>query len=375
MRCLDKEKLVENIESRMRGNMAESIVGGASVWVWQDGQELYRNHFGPGVSEKTVYRLASMTKPITAVAALKQIEAGKLRLTDPVDKYYPEFRDTPMVQAVNGELVKVGKPESLPTVLHLLTHTSGIGGGEVEALHHRDMPPEDKACLQRAIRCHAARGMQFEPFTDVQYSGRAAFDVLAGILEKVTDMPYDEYLQNSVFAPCGMENMTFAPSAEQWERMIPMHDRVEGNSVPGQTWDGCVFQDVPVTHFLGGAGLASTLEDYSHFVRMLLAGGEFEGNRILKPESVALMATPHVPESLYPRLKRWGLSVKVVTSTEYGRLPVGAYGWSGAYGTHFWVDPENRIGAVYMKNSRYDGGGDAITSAEFEEDVTNALGR
>ena len=156
--------------------------------------------------------------------------------------------------------------------------------------------------------------------------------------------------------------------------MLPMHDRVDGISVPGKTCEGCVFESVPTTHFAGGAGLASTLEDYSHFAKMLLHRGEFEGNRILKPESVALMATPHLPLSLYPRLKRWGLGVKVVDSPEYGRLPVGCFGWSGAYGTHFWVDPENDITAIYMRNMRWhDTHGCGSIGREFEKNVMAAL--
>ena len=373
MQYLDREKLVENLETRMRGNMDANIIGNASLWVWQAGEEVFRRHFGPEASETSVYRLASMTKPITAVAALKQIEAGKLNLTDTVEKFCPEFRNAPMVAVENDKLVEVGKPKNLPTVMHLLTHTSGIGGGVAESLQHRNKTAADNATLQNSVHYFAASGLNYEPFTNVVYSGTAAFDVLAGILERITDMPYDEYLKTAIFEPCGMVDTTFAPTASQWERMIPMHDRVDGKSVPGHTWDGCVFENVPVTHFAGGAGLASALEDYTHFARMLLQGGEFGGNRILKPESVALMATPHVPQWLMPRTKRWGLAVKVVTDVEYGRLPLGCFGWSGAYGTHFWVDPENRIAAIYMKNSRYDGGGDAITSAEFEEDVTNAL--
>ena len=373
MKFLDREKLRENIETRMQGNMDAHIIENASVWVWQDGKDVYRNHFGPDASEASVYRLASMTKPITAVAALQQIEAGRLALTDTVDKFYPEFRNAPMVAIQNGQLVPVGKPERMPTVMQLLTHSSGIGGGEIEALQHRAKSVEDNATLQNTVRYFAASGLNYEPFTNVVYSGTAAFDVLAGILEKITDMPYDEYLKTHIFDPCGMVDTTFAPNAAQWERMLPMHDRNDGKSVPGMVWEGCVFENVPVTHFAGGAGLASTLEDYSHFAKMLLRQGEFEGNRILKPVSVALMATPHLPMTLYPRLKRWGLGVKVVDSPEYGRLPVGCFGWSGAYGTHFWVDPANRITAIYLKNSRYDGGGDAITSAEFEQDVTDAL--
>lgn len=372
MRYLDRDKLVENLETRMRGNMDANIIGNASLWVWQDGKEVYRKHFGPEASEDSVYRLASMTKPITGVAAMKLIETGKLALTDPVDKFYPEFRKIPLVKVENDRLVEIGKPEKMLTVMHLLSHTSGFGG-EVEGIQQRQIDAHSNATLQNAVRYFAEAGIGFEPFTNVMYSGRAAFDVMAGIVEKITDMPYDEYLKKTVLEPCGMVDTTFAPTKAQWDRMIPMHDRVDGKSAIGQTWENCVFENIPVTHFAGGAGLAATLEDYTHFARMLLNGGEFEGNRILKPETVALMATPHVPETLMPRPKRWGLSVKVVTQEEYGRLPVGCFGWSGAYGTHFWVDPENKIAAIYLKNSRYDGGGDAITSAEFEQDVTNAL--
>lgn len=372
MRYLDEKRLVSNIENRMRNNMEAGIIGGASVWVWQDGKELYRRYFGKGVSDKTVYRLASMTKPVTGVAAMKLVEAGKLHLNDPVDQYFPEFRSLPMVALENGRIVKTGKPEKLPTVLHLLTHTSGFGG-EVEGVQQRQIDARSNATLQNAVRYFAEAGIGFEPFTNVMYSGRAAFDVLAGIIERITDMSYDEYLKETIFDPCDMVDTTFAPTKEQWSRMIPMHDRVDGKACPGSTVDGCVFENVPVTHFAGGAGLASTLEDYSHFARMLLSGGEFDGNRVLKPETVALMATPHVPQWLMPRPKRWGLSMKVVTQEDYGRLMLGCFGWSGAYGTHFWVDPENKITAIYLKNSRYDGGGDAITSAEFEMDVTNAL--
>ena len=313
-----------------------------------------------------------MTKPVTGVAAMKLVEARKLHLKDPVDRFFPEFRDLSMVALENGRLVKTGKPEKLPTVLHLLTHTSGFGG-EVEGVQQRQIDARSNATLQNAVRYFAETGIGFEPFTNVMYSGRAAFDVLAGIIERITDMPYDEYLKETVFDPCGMVDTSFAPTKEQWSRMIPMHDRVDGKACPGSTVDGCVFENVPVTHFAGGAGLASTLEDYTHFARMLLSGGEFDGNRVLKPETVALMATPHVPQSLMPKMKRWGLSMKVVSSIDYGRLPLGCFGWSGAYGTHFWVDPENKITAIYLKNSRYDGGGDAIASAEFEMDVTNAL--
>ena len=107
----------------------------------------------------------------------------------------------------------------------------------------------------------------------------------------------------------------------------------------------------------------------AHVRGQLLHGGD----GIISPESVKLMSTPHVPLSVQQRNKRWGLAVKVVSDESYESLPVGSFGWSGAYGTHFWVDPENKITAVYMKNSQYDGGGDSVTGKNFEWDVTLSM--
>ena len=179
-------------------------------------------------------------------------------------------------------------------------------------------------------------------------------------------MKYGDFLKNNIFDRLGMTDTSFEPN---WERVIGMHNYLDGKAVKGDTNEGCVFSDFPISHQLGGAGLVSTIDDYCKFAEMLLNGG----NGIISPESVKLMSTPSVPYSVQKRNKRWGLSVKVVSDESYQSLPVGAFGWSGAYGTHFWVDPENKITAVYMKNSHYDGGGDAITAKNFEWDVTLSM--
>ena len=124
---------------------------------------------------------------------------------------------------------------------------------------------------------------------------------------------------------------------------------------------------------MGGAGLVSTLEDYSHFTDMLMNGGVYGGKRLLSEASIGNMATPRISEYKRNRTRYWGLSVRVITTEEYRVLPVGAFGWSGAYGTHFWIDPVNRIEAIYLKNSRFDGGSGAVTSANFEKDVFDSL--
>lgn len=154
---------------------------------------------------------------------------------------------------------------------------------------------------------------------------------------------------------------------------IPQYDKIDGTGAVYPMKPGCVFDETPCTHFLGGAGLISSLDDYIRFAQMLLRGGEINGNRILSENTVKFMSEPQVPESIMHGNERWGLGMRVITSDEYKYLPKGTFGWSGAYGTHFWVDPVNGITAVYMKNSVYDGGSGAITAANFEKDVFNSL--
>ena len=170
-----------------------------------------------------------------------------------------------------------------------------------------------------------------------------------------------------------MVDPTFAPTPEQWERMIPMHDRVEEKSVVKPTKPGTIFEGFPTTYFAGGAGLASTLRDYIRFAEMLQNGGRLDGVQILTEDSVRQMATPQLPKAIAPGNEVWGLGVRVIARDAYGPLPVGTFGWSGAYGTHFWVDPVNKITAIYLKNSHYDGGSGAKTARQMEEDVHQSL--
>jgi CubicO group peptidase (beta-lactamase class C family) len=187
-------------------------------------------------------------------------------------------------------------------------------------------------------------------------------------------MPYEAFLKKEIFGPCRMIDTTFEPTPSQWPRLIAMHDKKDGESILGETFEGCVFEFVPPSNPLGGAGLISSASDYLNFAHMLMNDGDFEGRRILSKNAVEEISTPHVPEGIQSGVQRWGLGVRVITSENYGRLPVGTYGWSGAYGTHFWIDKENQTVGIYMKNSRYDGGSGARTSASFEKDVITALG-
>lgn len=384
MKLLNKELLKKNLTKRISSDMAAGIISGSAALVRQNGEIICEEYFGssvPGgsipVNERTIFRLASMTKPITAAAALILVSRGQLRLDDPVEKYLPAFGQMHLAALdENGNLIDAGPVTEKITVLHLLTHTSGIGTAEVGDKQMASMTAKDNCTLENSVDYYSRQGLAFLPFSAQAYSPLAAFDVLARIIELITGEDYNTFLKRELFIPCDMPDTTFLPSTDQWSRIITMHNLVDGCSCVGETTENCTFFDVPCSHYLGGAGLISTARDYSNFAEMLLNRGYFKNHRILPGELIDLMGTPHVPESIMPGPERWGLSVRVITSKDYGDhgiLPVGTFGWSGAYGTHFWVDPVNRITAVYMKNSLYDGGSEAVTSRHFEEDVNASL--
>ena len=369
MHHIDVEYLSKNISKVAEYDLAENNVFGSSYIVCQHGKTVYKKHFGYSDSEskiptddKTIFRLASMTKPITAVAILILIDRGKLSLDDEVSKHLPEFEDIHIITPDGEDL---GLPKNPPTIKHLLTHTSGFGG--TKAVKTDDY---DKKSIQNTINCFAKAGLDFEPSSQEAYSAFAAHDALALVIERLTGKDYAAFLQEEIFSPCGMTDTTFIPTEEQWCRMMTMHNKKDDKSCVGETIAGCVFEDFPATHKLAGAGLASTLADYSLFAQMLLNKGNANGIQIVSKDTFDLMPQPYISAYGY---EHWGLSVRVVTDEEYKYLPVGAYGWSGAYGSHFWVDPVNDITAVFMKNSRFDGGAGNMSAQRFEKAVYYAL--
>ena len=151
----------------------------------------------------------------------------------------------------------------------------------------------------------------------------------------VTGEDYETFLKKNIFEPCGMKDTGFIPTEDQWSRLVGMHDRVEEKSVRKEMKAGCVFGNYPCTNFLGGAGLFSTLPDYSRFAEMLLRGGEIDGNRILTEESVRYIGTPRVPETIMGPRERWGLAVRVIVGEHC--MTKGCFGWSAE--VHQSCDP------------------------------------
>lgn len=372
MRLLDRTLLAENIETRLLGDIRDNNMFGASVIVKQSGNTVYKNHFGTvscdsriPVSDKTVYRLASMTKPVTAVAVLILEDRGFLSTDDPIEYYLPSF-SAPYLLGENGEKVPVTEKIKIS---HLLTHTSGVGSG---AIHNRTeslITQKDRATVESYVDFVSRQPLSFIPGTKQEYSPFAAFSVLVAIVQKLTGCDFENFIKREIFMPLSMTDTTFEPSEKQWSRIIAMHNKKDGESKAVKLLDGCIFPPYPTANRLGGAGLVSTLNDYEHFADMLLGRGVYNGKRIISEDAYMKMATPQIPEKLYPSNRRWGFGTRVITKPSYRIRPVGSFGWSGAFGTHFWVDPENEIVAVFLKNSYYDGGSEAITAMNFEKDV------
>ena len=370
--ALDKTTLTKNIDEIAKYDFDNNKIFGSAYYVY-DNCEIVEKCYGNmslnsdmPITNTTLFRLASMTKPITAVATLVAMEKGFLSLDDTVDKYIPAFKQI-QIKDASGAISGV---KNLPTILNILTHTSGIGSDSQKLAA---MTGADQATLDSAITFYIGSGLDFEPGTKQAYSATGAFDVLVKIIETATGEDYLQFLQKNIFEPCNMKDTTFLPTDEQWGRIVDMHQQVNGENAVAKMPEGCIFGNVPVTHYLGGAGLVSTLQDYANFAKMLLNGGQGENGKVISKTSVKLLSSPQVSKDVMPGNARWGLGVRVISEKSYPYLPVGSFGWSGAYGSHFWIDPVNNVFAVYMKNSQVDGGASNESANKFEKAVYTAL--
>lgn len=379
MKIIDKDKLENTLKKRIEGDVNSGRVGGASVCVMQDGECVYKNCFGYKdvetreiLTSDTVFRMASMTKPITAVCIMILEEQNRISVDDPISKYIPDFAHMNIGETDrDGNIKKLEEAKRPLTIRRLLSHKSGFESGDIGYKQREKMTAEDKKTLKTAVEFYKNLLLEFEPETDTRYSPVGAFDVLARIVELVSGKDISDFAEENIFAPLGMNNTTFAPTEEMWGKMAVMHDYKDETAI-NSDMPRCVFADFPPTYHCGGAGVVSCLDDYTKFAQMLLNEGEYNGVKILSAESIKKMTEPNPPAECKKYSELWGLGVRVNRNGFYKRLPEGAFGWSGAYGTHFIVDTENKITAVYLKNSLFDGGSGAITSAHFEEDVYSA---
>jgi CubicO group peptidase (beta-lactamase class C family) len=313
----------------------------------------------------TLFRMASMTKPITAVAVLMMMEEGKLILSDPVSKYIPEFKN-PKVAVWNlpndprGAGVRLVTADREVTLQHLLTHTAGLAvntEGPAGEFYRQANLSQEGISLAEYCKRAGALPLNFQPGTQWQYTSTVGFSILGRVVEIVSGMNLDQFFRQRIFAPLGMNNTFFNIPPERMADVATVYTRSD---------KGLMKQNLPrplppgVEFFAGSGGLTGSAQDYLEFCQMLLNGGQWNGARLLSRKSVELMtdnAIGNLDLANYPVQGQnlsgygFGLGVRVRKSTgASGWLgSVGDYGWAGANGTYFWIDPkEQLIGMVLM---------------------------
>jgi CubicO group peptidase (beta-lactamase class C family) len=328
------------------------------------------------MQKDAIFRIMSMTKPVVGVATLMMIEEGKVRLTDPVSRFIPELKDLKVAVTMTpaGPPPAPGTPErfyTVPaereiTVRDLLTHTSGLVSGGVSNREAQKVALKGKETLADYLPRLGGVPLAFQPGTRWAYSAQAGFDALARIVEVASGMPFDKFARQRIFDPLGMKDTFFYP-AEGNARMAALYRRgekgLEKQNNPG-------FMNG--AYFSGGGGLMSTAEDYFQFAQMLLNGGELNGKRLLGSKTVEVMTSVAAPDTLpgRPKGEGYGLSVRVVNDpiARSSFMSAGTFGWSGAYGTHFFVDPQEKIVGVLMTQTP-----DQPVRLDFENAIMHAI--
>jgi len=311
-----------------------------------------------------IFRMASMSKPVTGVAILILMEEGRLRLSDPVSKFIPEFSDTQVARLRDGEEFNLASRElpdyyTVPasreiTVRDLLTHTSGLESGGLGArIGNRMAPRVTSFNLADYIPTLGKVPLDFQPGTRWRYSALAGIEVLGRIVEVASGTTFDRFLEERIFTPLGMQDTAFVVPPDKRSRLVTLYERNDdGQLVPRDGNPGWLDT---TTLFSGGGGLYSTADDYLRFAQMLANGGELDGQRILGLRTVELMASNHVGDLYGPDANRaeglgFGLTVDVVLDPVLAdsRKGKGSFGWGGAFGTYFWVDPYNDLVGLLM---------------------------
>ncbi len=302
------------------------------------------------MQKDTIFRIMSMTKPIVSVSMLMMMEEGKVRLTDPVSRFVPELKELKVAVAQAGggtdapfDVVPAAREI---TVRDLLTHTSGLVSGPISTREARKVALAGRETLADYIPRLARVPLEFQPGTRWAYSPQAGFDVLARIVEITSGQPFDRFTRERIFEPLAMKDTFFYP-ADGNPRIVTRYD-----ASPTGLQKAVNPGFMNGAYFSGGGGLMSTAGDYLQFAQMLLNGGELDGKRLLSPASIERMSAVVAPDTLpgRPRGESYGLGVRVVSDpVEFNSfLSKGTYGWSGAYGTHFFIDPIEKIVAVLM---------------------------
>ena len=379
---------LSRIDNMLYKAVEEQEIPGALALIVRNGETVYQKSFGIAnpennrpVSENDIFRIASMTKAITSLAVLMLWEEGKFFLDDPISKYIPAFAETGILDEFNTKdsTYTTTLPKNKMTIRHLLTHTSGIGYGEIDgntAIRSiylkrglRDIFAPDQT-MEEVTNAIAAQPIHHEPGERFTYS--LGLDVLGHFVELMSGMSFPEFLKTRVFEPLDLKDTYFTLPEEKHGRLVPVLTR------DGEQWAvyNASFYDVnyPLkskNYFSGGAGLSSTVQDYAKFLSLFLNDGKANGHQIIGKKTCELVYQNQMPEKVSIS---HGLAFGVLPEKDLKYGTGGSEGtltWGGYFNTSYFADPEeNIIGIIYKQtfNIGYD-----TTSGRFRELVFQAV--
>ena len=299
------------------------------------------------MNRETLFRIYSMTKPITTVAALMLYEEGHFQLDDPVAEYLPAFEDVQVYDTTAaGEPTRV-EPRRPMTIRDLMTHTSGLtygvfGNTPVDSMYTEVGILDNDRTLAAAVDTLGTLPLMHQPGDTWHYS--VSTDVLGRLVEVVSGQTLDTFFQTRIFEPLGMDDTMFEVPADEMDRFATNYAVGEDGSLVAQDRKASSAFAAPVQFLSGGGGLVSTMDDYLRFARMLLNEGAIDGTRLLSPKTVALMTQNHLDGTHEPG---WGFGLGVQVCTDLTDAQTlgseGMYGWSGAANTFFFIDPKEEL--------------------------------
>ena len=370
---------LKQLDANIERWINEDQLNGAAVIILKNGKIVYQKPFGYAniqqnipMKNDNIFRIASMTKPIISVAAMVLYEEGKFLLTDPISKFIPEFKNPVVIDKYNAaDTTYTTVPAKREiTIRDVLAHTSGIGYAQIGSVTANAIYYKNKinggigtpySTLKDIITRLARLPLFTQPGEEFYYGLNT--DVLGYLVEVISGIPLDKYLQQKIFEPLGMKDTYFFLPKEKQARLVPLYTqgsnqiRIQDSLI---SLNGTFHRDFPKTpngsYFSGGAGLSSTAYDYALFGQMLLNGGELYGKRILSPATIQIMTSNQIGDLLMwgdtNNTRRFGLGFGILT--EYAErtlmIPAGSYGWDGMFASHFWADPKNKMVVVLMRN-------------------------
>jgi methyl acetate hydrolase len=352
------------LDSSLRGAVEHKDVPGVVALITDRERVLYQSAFGVAdvatgrpLARDALFRIASMTKPVTSVALMQLVEQGRIGLDDPAEKYLPELKGVQVFESFDAATgaYKLRPAASAPTVRQFLTHTSGLGYPFTSAIL-RDFKP-------RAGETYPFGGpLLFDPGQRWHYG--TSVDVVGRLVEVLSGQKLEDYFHDHIFVPLKMDDTSYNVPEAKGPRLVAQQQRA------GEHMDGAIELQNPqppltIAAPVGGGGLASTADDYGRFMRMLLNGGTLDGVRVLKAETVALMGQNHIGAVSVPALKsalprsadftfiadgrdKWGLGFLITADQVQGKRSPGSLSWGGINNTYFWIDPPRGIAGVIM---------------------------